>query len=137
MHKIFVYGTLKEGFPNFKINKGRRLAGDFYTKNAYALYLVGERYVPWLVLREGEGYQVKGQVFTVSESVLAEMDILERISEVDGYRKVEIEVCNEKTDKLIGVQIYGKLVGQLSDVLIQYELAGKYTLADAKLYRSS
>jgi len=83
------------------------------------------------------GCQVKGQVFAVSASVLAEMDKLERISEVGGYRRVEIEVCSEQTDKLIGVQVYGKLVEKLSDVLIQCELAGKHTLADAKLYRSS
>lgn len=136
MHKVFLYGTLKEDFPNFGINKGKRLAGEFCTQNAYGLYLVGVRYVPWLVLREGVGCRVKGQVFAVSESVLVEMDVLERVAEVDGYKRVEIDVCDEQTGEVIRVQAYGKLAEHLPGALIQRELLGEYTLADAKLYRS-
>jgi gamma-glutamylaminecyclotransferase len=41
--RVFVFGTLKQGFPNFHINRGRRVAGEFATGLAYPLYLVGER----------------------------------------------------------------------------------------------
>ncbi|WP_039841607.1 gamma-glutamylcyclotransferase [Vibrio owensii] len=50
MHRVFVYGTLKEGFPNFKSNNGTRYQGKFTTLETYPLYLVGDRYSPWLIL---------------------------------------------------------------------------------------
>ena len=48
-HRVFVFGTLKEGFPNFATNRGRRIAGGFVTVQRYPLYLVGERFSPWLL----------------------------------------------------------------------------------------
>ncbi|HYP70984.1 MAG TPA: gamma-glutamylcyclotransferase family protein, partial [Variovorax sp.] len=87
-HLVFVFGTLKEGFPNFATNKGRRLPGVFLTKDRYPFYLVGERHSPWLVDQPGEGERVVGQVFEVDKVALAAMDALERIHEPDGYRRV-------------------------------------------------
>jgi hypothetical protein len=43
-HLVFIFGTLKEGFPNFGINRGTRVPGEFKTCAAYSLYLVGERH---------------------------------------------------------------------------------------------
>ncbi len=51
MEHVFVYGTLKEGFPNFEINRGVRLPGTFIMAERYPLYLVGERCVPWMILQ--------------------------------------------------------------------------------------
>ena len=65
MHRVFVFGTLKEGFPNFATNRGRRVAGDFVTKERYPFYLVGERHSPWLIDQPGEGERIVGQVFEV------------------------------------------------------------------------
>jgi gamma-glutamylcyclotransferase (GGCT)/AIG2-like uncharacterized protein YtfP len=39
-HLVFVFGTLKEGFPNFTVNRGVRVPGSFSTCSAYPLYLV-------------------------------------------------------------------------------------------------
>ena len=89
---VFVFGTLKEGFPNFATNKGTRLLGDFVTRERYPLYLVGERHSPWLIDLPGEGEQVVGQVFEVDEDTLRAMDRLERVDEPDGYRRVRIRV---------------------------------------------
>ncbi|UTW00978.1 gamma-glutamylcyclotransferase [Marinomonas rhizomae] len=136
MHKIFVFGTLKEGFPNFKTNKGVRYRGDFETKQGYPLYLVGERFSPWLILQAGKGSPVKGQVFDVSDDILAQMDTLERITATDGYRKVSISVvCLESGDE-INVLVYGKPPEMLNGAKVMQELAGEYLLEHAALYRS-
>lgn len=37
---VFVYGTLKQGFPNFHVNRGRRVAGELYRVDAEALALM-------------------------------------------------------------------------------------------------
>ena len=136
MHQIFVFGTLKEGFPNDKINKGIRIKGDYLTKNRYPLYVVGERFVPWLIIDEGNGHNVRGQVFTVNDETLADMDKLERITELDGYRRIELTVISEESDEELVVFAYGKSMEQLSSVDIQLELEGEYKLEHSVLYLS-
>ena len=54
-HLVFVFGTLKEGYPNFATNRGRRIPGDFVTRERYPLYLMGERFSPWLVSSPAKG----------------------------------------------------------------------------------
>ena len=136
MHQVFVFGTLKEGFPNFKINKGTRLKGTFVTKNRYPLYLIGERYSPCLVLDEGSGYNIKGQVFTVDEAALRDMDKLERISESDGYRRVELTVVSEDSGEELVVFAYGKAIEQMDGAQLQSETIDEYTLEHSSLYRN-
>ena len=91
MPPLFVYGSLKEGFPNFHVNQGRRLPGEFRTLQPYPLYLVAGR-LPCLLPAPGEGLQVQGQLFEVTADELALMDALERVGQPGGYRRELIEV---------------------------------------------
>jgi gamma-glutamylaminecyclotransferase len=136
MYKIFVYGTLKEGFPNFEINKGTRLSGNFITNNQFSLYLVSERYSPWLVPDDRKGSNVKGQVFSVDESTLKNMDKLERVSKPDGYHRVEITVKSLESNQEQDVLAYIKLTEQLDTAGIQSKLNDEYLLEHASLYKS-
>ena len=136
MYQVFVFGTLKEGFPNFNINKASRVKGAFLTKKRYPLYLIGDRYAPWLVLDEGNGHQIRGQVFEVDDVVLADMDELERINQEDGYRRVELTVISEESGEEMTVFVYGKPLEQLHDADIKLELKGEYKLEHARLYLS-
>lgn len=88
---LFVYGSLKEGFPNFHYNKGRRIQGDFRTIQPYPLFLAEGR-LPCLLPLPGRGLQVVGQLFEVNEAELALMDELERVGEPGGYARVPIAV---------------------------------------------
>jgi gamma-glutamylaminecyclotransferase len=135
MHSVFVFGTLKEGFPNSGTNKGSRVAGEFFTINRYPLYLVGERYSPWLVLSEGEGFQVRGQVFTVDEATLGDMDRLERIHKTDGYRRVQVQVFSESANDEMQVFVYVKPPQQLEGMLVQLGPIAEYELEHASLYQ--
>ena len=91
MPPLFVYGSLKEGFPNFHVNQGRRLPGEFRTLRPYPLYLIGGR-LPCLLPLPGEGLPVQGQLFEVSPEALARMDALERVGQPGGYTRALIEV---------------------------------------------
>ena len=135
MYQVFVYGTLKEGFPNYGINKGIRLTGTFITKNRYPLYLVGDRYSPWLVLDVGSGHHVKGQVFSVDEPTLRDMDKLERITEFDGYRRVELSVVSLDSNEEFIVFTYGKPVNQLNGAQLQSDPLDEYKIEHSSLYR--
>ena len=136
MYKVFVYGTLKEGFPNYKINNGNRLEGNYITKDRYPLYLMGKRFSPWLVLEKGKHHNVRGQVFIVNDTTLAEMDKLERINNLDGYRRIKLIVISEESSEEIIVFAYGKPVEQLDTEHIQLELKGEYKLEHSLYYLS-
>ena len=138
MHRVFVFGTLKEGFPNFATNKGRRVAGDFVTSLAYPFYLVGERHSPWLVDRPGAGLRVHGQVFEVDDEALAAMDRLERVAEADGSLRATISVepvMEGAKRQAIDVFAYLKPVAQLDASQIRLGPLPEYTPVHAALYR--
>jgi len=135
MHPVFVFGTLKEGYPNSSTNRGSRVSGEFLTKNRYPLYLVGERYSPWLVFSKGDGFQVRGQVFMVDEETLGGMDRLERIHQADGYRRVQIPVFSESTNEEMQVFVYVKPPEQLEGILVQLGPIAEYELEHSSLYQ--
>jgi len=135
MHSVFLFGTLKEGFPNSGTNRGTRVPGNFLTKNRYPLYLVGERHSPWLVLSEGGGFQVRGQVFMLDEATLIDMDRLERTHETDGYRRVQMSVLSEITNEEMHVYVYVKPPEQLKGMLVQLGPIAEYELEHSSLYQ--
>ena len=132
---VFVFGTLKQGFPNAATNRGERLAGEFETLQAYPLHLVGERHSPWLVDAPGEGVPVRGQLFRVDDAVLAEMDTLERISQPDGYRRAALAVRDIISGTILEVQAYLKPHAQWQPGLSRCGPLAEYTLQHAALYR--
>ncbi|MDB5873899.1 MAG: gamma-glutamylcyclotransferase [Ramlibacter sp.] len=134
--RVFVFGTLKEGFPNFATNKGARVPGDFITVERFPLYLVGERFSPWLIAAPGTGHQVAGQVFEVDPAALARMDALERIHEADGYRRIPVDVVARATPAgpRLSVFAYVKPSDQLAMSEVRLGPLAEYTAEHAALY---
>jgi gamma-glutamylaminecyclotransferase len=136
-HLVFVFGTLKEGFPNFRSNDGVRLPGVFLTEQRLPLCLVGERHSPWLIHLPGQGHQVAGQIFRVDAAALERMDMLERITQPDGYRRIAIRiVADGHSVEVVGpVLAYVKQPEQFSPSDVRFGPLAEYTLAHAALYR--
>jgi gamma-glutamylaminecyclotransferase len=134
---VFVYGTLKEGFPNFATNRGTRLPGTFITKERFPFYLVGERFSPWLINSPGQGQRVFGQVFEVNQFTLEAMDKLERITEPDGYRRVglEVELSSEAPTSPVKAFAYLKQPKHFTPSEVRLGPIDEYTLEHATLYR--
>lgn len=131
---VFVYGTLKQGFPNSHLNGGVRLEGEWHSRLAYPLYLVGERYSPWLVNDPGAGSRVFGEVYRVADEELSAMDALERIQHTNGYSRKQIEVIQTETSKVIEVYAYLKEPGQLQLDVIRAGPLASYEDHHARLY---
>lgn len=93
MLHLFVYGSLKEGFPNFHINKGRRVPGTFRTVDTHPLWLLNGQ-LPCLLPVAKTGLQVIGQLFEASTVELALMDDLERAGQPGGYVRQEVRVAS-------------------------------------------
>lgn len=137
MHRLFVYGTLKEGFRNFHINRGQRVGVDFVTAEPYPLHLVGDFCLPWLLNRAGLGLQVHGQVFEVSDAVLRDMDALERIDEPGYYERLPLRVIDQRNKQTMDVQCYfGSETTFERGPVIAGPLA-RYDLEHQALYRYS
>jgi gamma-glutamylaminecyclotransferase len=93
--RLFVYGTLKEGFPNHHFNAGRRVPGIFKTRETFPLLVVklpNEDRAPWLVDQPGHGFQVVGEVFEIESDSLPAIDKLEEVGLPTGYVRHEIEL---------------------------------------------
>ena len=134
---VFVFGTLKEGFPNFGANAGVRVPGIFVTHQRYPLYLVGQRHSPWLINTPDQGEHVLGQVFQVELETLKQMDLLERVSEPDGYERVQIQVTPQSRDLggLTNAFAYLKPPGSLAGEEVMLGPLTEYTLEHAARYR--
>jgi len=136
--RVFVFGTLKEGFPNFHVNRGRRVPGDFVTVRPYPLYLIGERRSPWMLDQPGTGRNVRGQVFEVDDAALAQMDVLERVGEPDGYRRVRIEVAVAGQESATRLEAFAYLKEPAEFPAVAGDALGpmaKYTHEHAGMYR--
>jgi gamma-glutamylaminecyclotransferase len=134
---VFVFGTLKHGFPNFGFNTGERVAGDFVTQERFPLYLIGERHVPWMIDTSGSGHEVVGQVFRVNALALAAMDALERVTEPDGYRRILIGIRRrDAVSQIRQAFAYMKPAEQLDPMQVQVGPIAEYTLEHAALYRN-
>ncbi|TFZ07691.1 gamma-glutamylcyclotransferase family protein [Ramlibacter humi] len=134
-HLVFVFGTLKEDFPNHATNRGVRVPGIFRTCTPYPLYLVGERHSPWMVDLPGQGHPVNGQLFRVDDETLAAMDRLERVSEPDGYRRVLLDFEGGEPPGRRQAHVYLKPAGQLTPSDIRVGPLAEYSLEHAALYR--
>ena len=73
LNNVFIYGTLKRGYSNHddKI-KPEIYLGEYRTKECYPLVIANEWFAPVLLLEEGVGYQVSGELYCVDDKKLAE-----------------------------------------------------------------
>jgi gamma-glutamylaminecyclotransferase len=134
-HDIFVYGTLREGYPNHQHNLGVRKTGTFCTVEHFPLVLIGQRYSPCLIYSPGEGYPVRGEIYRVDDEGLALMDKLERIEAPDGYQRRQISVTTETQLPLGEVTVYAYLKNADSVSDIRQGPLQEYTLEHASAYR--
>ncbi|MBS3779220.1 MAG: gamma-glutamylcyclotransferase [Desulfovermiculus sp.] len=132
---VFVYGTLKEGFPNYHLNRGVRVPGTFITCQRFPLFLVGERHTPCLINRAGRGEQVVGQVYRVDQAALAQMDELEQVTEPGGYQRMKITVRRPSEHRRSEVEAYLKDEEQLTSADVQLGPLAEYTLEHSARYQ--
>jgi gamma-glutamylaminecyclotransferase len=134
---LFVFGTLKQDFPNAATNRGRRVGGVFRTLDRLPLLLMGERHVPWMIDSPGLGERVAGELYEVDASALAAMDALERVGEPDGYQRKTVRVQADAPGDatVVQAQVYMKRADQVIESDVQLGPLAEYALEHAKLYR--
>ena len=104
MHQVFVYGTLKRGYPNAHIGMPRAtFIGNYRTLERYPLVVGGQWFSPNLLNEPGTGHQVTGEVYALDDAVLAELDDLESVHLATGYRRVAAALCRGLAEDIRGV----------------------------------
>lgn len=106
--RVFVYGTLKRGFPNHPLLERATLLGTARTRESWPLVIAGSWYVPCLLEHPGQGHRVRGEVYAVDAETLAALDELEGVGDPEGYDRKPIEVESEPGGERLEVQVYFK-----------------------------
>ena len=110
-HLVFVYGTLKRGFPNAAYMGDAPLVGLYRTCESYVLVVGGRWFTPYLIDGEdASGHQVTGEAYVVDDEMLSQLDRLESTHLPDGYvrKLVTVEALNGESPTLPEVWCYLK-----------------------------
>ncbi len=94
--RVFVYGTLKRGFPNdITAVMTVKFLGRFTTVKAFPLVVGGSWFSPYLISEPGEGHRVAGEIFEVDDRQLAELDRMEGTHLPNAYHRDRVKVTPE------------------------------------------
>jgi gamma-glutamylaminecyclotransferase len=90
--KVFVFGTLKRGFPLHERGlSGATFLGDYRTRERFPMLIAGPRFAPMMLNEPGLGCHVLGELYEVDERTMADLDQLESVGQ-PGNLRVPIEV---------------------------------------------
>uniref|UniRef100_A0A8D0FSP9 Gamma-glutamylaminecyclotransferase n=1 Tax=Strix occidentalis caurina TaxID=311401 RepID=A0A8D0FSP9_STROC len=97
MARVFVYGTLKKGQPNYKhmINTAKGLAkfqGTGRTVEKYPLVIAGKYNIPYMLNIPGTGHHVAGEIYSVDDQMLRFLDEFEGCPDMYQRTLMRIEV---------------------------------------------
>ncbi|XP_029378930.1 gamma-glutamylaminecyclotransferase B-like [Echeneis naucrates] len=97
MSRIFVYGTLKKGQPNyFRLLNGTNGKAEFLasalTVEKYPLVIAGEYNIPFLLNIPGQGHRVHGEIYKVDDRMLNFLDDFESVPSLYQRTAVRVEV---------------------------------------------
>lgn len=111
--RVFVYGTLKRGFSNHHFLRGQTFLGMATTVPGYRLFSLGD--YPGLVHWEGDAQSVQGEVWQVDDACLADLDVLEGVSE-GLYHRLRVRLCPPFDQQVVLSYVYALSVDGRSDL---------------------
>ena len=139
MNQLFVFGTLKRGFPNYEVGmSGLRFVGRCRTFEAYPLVVAGKWFSPVLIFEAGFGSRVFGELFEVDDAALERLDFFEHVHLPSGHHRVKIAVERVAGggggEGILDVWVYAKHRSQLdvihSELTDEYHLGSRYVPPD-------
>lgn len=87
MTTVFVYGTLKRGGSNHLFLAGQKFLGEARTVPGFTLYSLGD--YPGVVRAPGDTAGVTGELWSVDDACLVELDRLEGLDE-RLYERIDV-----------------------------------------------
>ena len=105
-HLVFVYGTLKRGFPNHATMASATFVSDGLTVERYPMIIQGQFFSPVMLPEPGQGHRIVGELWEVDDARLAALDGLESTHLPNGYNRESIVV--EAAGTTVVAQCYFK-----------------------------
>lgn len=104
---LFVYGTLKRGYPNYyRFDNKLTFVREAVTVDSYPLYIAGKWNSPVLIPTKGKGHKVHGELFIVADDGLRMLDDFEGVDRNKGYYRDTIAVSAVSSDSSDSVMAY-------------------------------
>ncbi|XP_031554844.1 putative gamma-glutamylcyclotransferase CG2811 [Actinia tenebrosa] len=135
MPKIFVYGTLKNGFPNHYLLKNPPKGKTTFvehavTKERYPLVIGTDAKIPFMLPIPGQGKNIKGEIYEVDEEALVHLDKLE--DHPSWYRRLPCQVVLSNAEEL-NCETY--FLMNSKQELLDKEFHEEYSLDQGKDYK--
>ncbi len=111
MTTLFIYGTLKRGGSNHVFLSGQSYLGPARTTPGFTLYSLGD--YPGMVRLPGDTTGVTGELWSVDDTCLAELDRLEGLDE-GLYERVEVILTPNLHAASAQTYLYLRSLGGLS-----------------------
>ncbi|XP_053272841.1 gamma-glutamylaminecyclotransferase isoform X1 [Pleuronectes platessa] len=97
MTRVFVYGTLKKGQPNYHrmfdaANGKTEFVASALTAERYPLVIAGKLNIPFLLNLPGRGHRVHGEIYEVDDKMLRFLDDFETVPSMYQRTLVQVEV---------------------------------------------
>uniref|UniRef100_A0A3B4XGR1 Gamma-glutamylaminecyclotransferase n=1 Tax=Seriola lalandi dorsalis TaxID=1841481 RepID=A0A3B4XGR1_SERLL len=97
MSRVFVYGTLKKGQPNYfrmfnSTNGKAEFIASACTTEKYPLVIAGKHNVPFLLNIPGQGHRVNGEIYKVDDTMLKFLDDFECVPTMYQRTLISLEV---------------------------------------------
>lgn len=97
MTRVFVYGTLKKGQPNYyrmfdSANGKAEYLASARTTQKYPLIIASQHNIPFLLNIPGQGHRVHGEIYKVDDRMLKFLDDFEGVPTMYQRTLVKVEV---------------------------------------------
>lgn len=86
---VFVYGTLKKGFRAYSLLKGSYFLGKGLTEPGYSMVSLG---FPMVLPSKDNGHRVQGEVYSVTDLTMGQLDRYEGYPNLYTRDMVDIEL---------------------------------------------
>jgi gamma-glutamylaminecyclotransferase len=93
MHRLFVFGTLKRGFPlHDRALAGSVCRGSYRTSEPFPMLVAGDWFAPMMMNEPGIGRHVLGELYEIADSRLKSIDEMESVG-IPGHFRTLISVA--------------------------------------------
>lgn len=121
MHNLFIYGTLKRGYPNHDEYLAKeKYVGECRTVEKYPLIIANKWFAPVMLHEPGKGKNIKGELYQVNGTTLSALDSLEHTHEARGYKRLLIEIQNIENNRIVLAYSYFKKRQHVKDIVSEH-----------------
>eukprot|EP00794_Sanderia_malayensis_P014321 gene14321-15810_t len=138
--RVFVYGTLKRGFPNHKLlsnvaeNERAIFLSQGCSKEKYPLVVGSQAHIPFMLDSPGIGENIKGEVYQVCGQVLQKLDELECEGVLYDRSLISVVLPDDNLNNRC-IEAHAYIIKNFKENLLELPMIANYTEEHAERYK--